>query len=279
MIRAIRGLSEIADEADAFLVDQFGTIHDGSAPYPGAVETLRRLRAVGKRVILLSNSGRRAATNHRRLAAMGFGPDCFDASLCSGEIGWAALRRDPPPVLRHHCRVLLFARDPALDILEGFDVKTVDDADDADLVMITGSETDRLGWDALWARMAPAARRGVPAICTNPDRTMLAGGTLYPGAGALAEAYVGAGGTVRRFGKPYPELYQAAFDLLYSTDRTRIFGVGDSIEHDIAGAFAQGCRTLLVRTGILADADATMLGAESARFGAPLELTVDRFVW
>lgn len=275
----IPGLSALMDEADAFLIDQFGTIHDGAKPYPGAAETLRWLRAAGKAVILLSNSGRRAANNDRRLAAMGIGPECYDASLCSGEVGWAALRADPPEVLHRRCRVLLFARDPALDILEGFDIELVADADRADLVMIAGSETDRYGYDALWARMAAAAARGVPAICTNPDRLMLADGALHPGAGALAEAYRVAGGTVRWFGKPHPKLYQAAFLLLPGMPHARIFGVGDSIEHDIAGAAAQGCRTLLVRTGILAGAGEAGLSAEAERFGARPDAVTPRFAW
>ncbi len=275
----IPGLSALMDEADAFLIDQFGTIHDGAKPYPGAVDTLKRLRAAGKLVILMSNSGRREQNNNRRLAAMGIGPECYDASLCSGEVGWAALRADPPEALRRHCRVLLFARDPALDILEGFDIETVEDGGAADLVMIAGSETDRYGYDALWARMAPAVLRGIPAICTNPDRLMLADGALHPGAGALAEAYRVAGGTVRWFGKPHPKLYQAAFLLLPGMPHARIFGVGDSIEHDVAGAAAQGCRTLLVRTGILADADDAGLRAEAVRFGARPDAISSRFVW
>lgn len=277
--KMIPGLAALADEADGFLIDQFGTIHDGEKPCPGAVDALRRLRAAGKKVILLSNSGRRGTHNAGRLAAMGIGADCYDASLSSGEVAWAALRADPPAVLRRHCRVLLFARSPALDILEGFDVEPVEDAKDADLVMLAGSETDRHGYDALWARLAPAARRGLPAICTNPDRVMLVGGALHPGAGALADAYRASGGTVLWFGKPHPHIYAAAFGRLPGISRRRIVGVGDSIEHDIAGAAAQGCRTLLVRTGILADAGEAELDSEMTRFGARPDAMTSRFVW
>lgn len=277
--REIFGLAALAGEAEAFLIDQFGTIHDGESPYPGAIDTLRTIRAAGKRVILLSNSGRRAPNNDARLAAMGFTPDCYDASLCSGEIGWATLRAEPLACLQTHCRVLLFARDPALDILEGFDVETVEHAGDADLIMIAGSQTDRYGYDALWSRMEPGIRRGIPAICTNPDRLMLAGGTLHPGAGTLAEAYRDAGGFVRWYGKPHPKLYQAAFALLPGIPRTRIFGVGDSIEHDIAGAAARGCPSVLVRTGIIAGADDAALNAEMVRWSVRPQALAAKFEW
>lgn len=275
----VSGLAALLDMADAFLIDQFGTIHDGEAPYPDAINTLRALREAGKQVILLSNSGRRSENNVTRLAAMGITADCFDASLCSGEVAWRTLSADPPPVLRGRCRVLLFARDPALDILEGFDIEPVETAAEADLVMIAGSETDRHGYDALWERMRPAAERGVPAICSNPDRLMLAGGTLHPGAGALAEAYRAAGGPVRWFGKPHGDVYQAAFELLPGVRRARIFGVGDSIEHDIAGAAAQGCSGLLVRTGIIADEDDFALELAMARFGARPTAIAPRFIF
>ncbi len=35
MTRRIRGLSEIAGDFDAMLIDQFGVIHDGQHLYPG----------------------------------------------------------------------------------------------------------------------------------------------------------------------------------------------------------------------------------------------------
>lgn len=278
-MRPITRLSDLATEADAFLIDQFGAIHDGETPYPGAIDTLRAIRATGRKIILLSNSGRRAGHNRDRLTAMGVTPDCYDASLSSGEIAWADLRKNPPPCLQRPCRVLLFARSPALDILEGFDVEIVDHADHADLVMIAGSQTERYGFDALWARMQPAAVRAIPAICTNADRVMMVSGTLHPGSGALAEAYAQAGGPVRWYGKPHPTIYHAAFTLLPGIPHNRIFGVGDSIEHDIAGAAAQGCGSILLRTGILAGADEPALEAEMIRFGHRPGAVCEKLQW
>lgn len=266
--RDIEDCAPLMESADAFLIDQFGTIHDGEAPYPGAIEALKALRAKGKRVVLLSNSGRRAKTSERRLAALGFTRDCYDASLSSGEIGWRALRADPPQPLRQSCRVLLFARSRSLDILEGFAVETTEDPAAADLVMIAGSEADRHGYAALWRRLQPCAARAVPAVCTNPDRIMIVGGALYPGAGQLAKDYHDAGGPVRWYGKPYADIYDAARELLPGIPRQRIFAVGDSIENDIAGAVGMGCRSVLVRTGILAAASKEDLESEMIRCAA-----------
>lgn len=264
---SIESVLDLKDVADAFLIDQFGTIHDGEGPYPQAADALRELRRAGKKVILLSNSGRRSIDNLQRLRKIGFAPDCFDASVCSGEVAWQSLRGEPLLCLKRHCRVLLLARSRSLDILEGFDVELVERADEADLVVIAGSEVDQVGYQVLWQRMRPAAEKGVPAICTNPDRIMIANGRLHPGAGALAQAYVESGGSVRFFGKPHADVYQAAFDLIPTVARSRVVGVGDSIEHDIAGAAAQGCQTLLIRGGILATLESEQLQKEMRRIG------------
>ena len=49
----IAGLSEIADQYGALLVDQFGTLHDGTVSYPHAAEALHRFRAAGGKVAVL----------------------------------------------------------------------------------------------------------------------------------------------------------------------------------------------------------------------------------
>lgn len=80
VVREIPALSAVADAYDAFLVDQYGVLRDGRGPYPGAAETLVRLKQAGKRVIILSNSGKRSAENDRRLEALGFEGGSWDCS-------------------------------------------------------------------------------------------------------------------------------------------------------------------------------------------------------
>ncbi len=70
------GLADLASRYRGFIVDQWGVLHDGGAPYPDALEGLAELRAAGKRVVLLSNSGKRAAVNRQRLAGSASPPIC-----------------------------------------------------------------------------------------------------------------------------------------------------------------------------------------------------------
>jgi ribonucleotide monophosphatase NagD (HAD superfamily) len=51
-------LAALMPRYDGFLLDQWGVLHDGVRPYPGAVRRAGDAAAGGKRVIILSNSGR-----------------------------------------------------------------------------------------------------------------------------------------------------------------------------------------------------------------------------
>jgi hypothetical protein len=64
--RSIIGLAALADHFDVFYIDQFGVLHDGVRPYSGAIECLAKLKKLDKRVVLLSNSVKRAAANIAR---------------------------------------------------------------------------------------------------------------------------------------------------------------------------------------------------------------------
>lgn len=266
-------LDDILTQADAFLLDQFGTLHDGISLYPGVAEAMARLRAAGKRMVILSNSGKRAAPNVARLSCLGLPPESYDAFLTSGEVAWRLLAEGRLPALSGVRRCLVLSRGEDRGALAGLALERTEDATEADLVLLLGSEADRIGLDAYRERLAPAAQRGILCLCGNPDRLMVLGdGGLAPAPGRIAELYAEMGGEVLWIGKPEPTIYEEAFRLLSpwlgeSPDLSRIWAVGDSLEHDVAGAAAQGCRSLLVRTGIMAGRSAAELAAEAARCG------------
>src|ERR1700684_1266326 len=89
------GIRSIVDEFDVFVVDLWGTLHDGVTAYRGAVDALMRLSKAGKRVALLSNAPRRAASAEQTLKAVGIGPDLYALMLTSGEAVHAALLNPP----------------------------------------------------------------------------------------------------------------------------------------------------------------------------------------
>ena len=61
-------------------------LHNGSQPYPHAVEAVRQLAASGRQILILSNSSRRAEGVLRKLQPMGFEPAWFAGAITSGEL-------------------------------------------------------------------------------------------------------------------------------------------------------------------------------------------------
>ncbi|MEJ1975328.1 MAG: TIGR01459 family HAD-type hydrolase [Acetobacteraceae bacterium] len=254
------GVAALLPGADAFLVDQFGTLHDGARPYPGALAALRLLRRDGARVALLSNSGKRSAANEARLQPAWLPPDSYAAFLSSGEAAWHVLRARREAGLR---ACLLLSRDGDEEAIAGTGLRRVMRAAEAELVLIAGSEAERIGLAAYERLLAPAAERGIPAICSNPDRLMLVNGGTAPGAGQIAALYERLGGPVEWIGKPHLPIYRHALALLGDPAPSRVWGVGDSVEHDIAGARGAGCRAALIANGIATGLDGAALAGRA----------------
>jgi HAD superfamily hydrolase (TIGR01459 family) len=243
-------LNDLIARYDAFLVDQFGVLLDGTGAYPGAAEALAHLARSGRRVILLSNSGKRSGPNAERLYRLGFAPDSFELVLSSGE---AAHRWLAGQGLAAGTRVWLHARDGDESAIEGLGLSLVERPEEAGLLMLAGSRADVFGLDEYEAWLRPAAARGVPMLCSNPDMSMLTPQGTKPGAGRIALLYEGLGGKVDWVGKPYPLIYRMARSLLERAPPDRILCIGDSPAHDIRGGADAGLRTALVRTGLHVD--------------------------
>lgn len=279
MTTAISGLADIADRYDAFLIDQFGVLRDGRGPYPAAAQTLVRLKDQGKRIIILSNSGKRSAENDRRLVDLGFVAGSWDWFLTSGEVAWQILKKESGQASGLAKKCLLISRDDDLSPMTGLDLERTSSGEDADVVLLAGSEGDVLPLSHYEALLAPAARRGVPCLCTNPDKVMLTKTGNAFAAGRIAELYEQLGGTVRWIGKPFADIYAFALDYLGHPDPARVLAIGDSIEHDIAGAAGAGLCSVLVATGILehaSDAERQKLFVEH---GAAPDFILTKFLW
>src|SRR5260370_21258042 len=93
----LTGLREIAPRYDGFVLDLWGVLHDGSAPLPGVLDALARLKAAGKRLAVLSNAPRRAALVASRMTELGIPPQLYDHVYSSGEEARQPLERPADP--------------------------------------------------------------------------------------------------------------------------------------------------------------------------------------
>lgn len=251
MIRTTLAL--LAPQFDAFLIDQFGVLLNGNGAYEFAPRSLERLANLGKPIVLLSNSGKRAVSNEARLSKLGFSRDSYLMVMSSGEAAYYELYRRIGHTLPQHAKIWLHARDNDTSAIDGLNLVRVDSPDEADLLLLAGSNTDTIEFKNYISLLGNAALRRTPMICTNPDLKMLTATARYPGAGAIAEAYAKCGGPVELIGKPYPLIYAEAARHFPGIAADRILCIGDSPIHDIAGGKAAGHKTALVRTGLHAD--------------------------
>ncbi|MFT3847701.1 MAG: TIGR01459 family HAD-type hydrolase [Propionivibrio sp.] len=249
VFRFCTGVSAVAERYDAFLVNQWGVLHDGQAPYAGAVDCLGRLIAARKTVILISNSGRRAVESERRLNRLGIPATCYSHLVTSGEIAWRMMAAGDG-----FCRALvgkrcaLFASDSVSDFADGLPV-TPATLDAADFILLTGMDDTRPS--AEYERLIDLGiRRGMPLVCANPDLARITPNGLKPGAGSIAVRYAARGGIVHYVGKPHRAVYAHCLALAAPVPGGRTLAIGDSLHHDVAGGAAAGIDTLLVMNGV-----------------------------
>lgn len=249
---ACERMRELARDHDGFIVDQWGVMHDGTRPYPGAVDCLERLHAAGKHVVVLSNTGRPKAENIRMLAEMGFDARHFDRFVAAGEDARDAIeRRSTPFHARLGRRYYAFTRgDDDASLAEGIGVERVRRIADADFVIVIGIDSPRRSVADHEPELAAAAAKGLPMVCANPDIVRPSPQGLLPAPGALARRYEELGGEVFYHGKPHAAIYESCLRALPGVARERVVCVGDSIEHDILGASRAGLKSALVTGGI-----------------------------
>jgi HAD superfamily hydrolase (TIGR01459 family) len=273
-------LNELSALYDVFFIDQFGVLRDGEAAYVGAALALARLKAEGKTIVILSNSGRSGPFNADRLVRLGFDSGSFDRFVTSGDVALALLESGRLQIDRtKHIRSLTISSSDDHSLADKLGFSSVTSAADADLVIISGSESERISLEAYRTLLQPAAKRGVPCICTNPDLHKLVGNTLFPAAGAIAALYEEMGGVVTRIGKPYIDIYQHALALCHYPKKTRIVCIGDSLEHDILGAATFGIDSVLARTGVQAQVSESALLLQMQEAQVVPRYLLRSFVW
>jgi HAD superfamily hydrolase (TIGR01459 family) len=209
------GVADLAARYDHFVIDQWGVLHDGHAPYPDAIDCLRHLRAAGKRVVLLSNSGKRTRVNCTRLRAIGFTEELYDDVVTSGEATWRALAAWADPFFRElGRRCILWSRYGNRSLVEKLELETVERAEDADFLLLGGTlDTARL--EDFRDALEGAVRRDLPMVCANPDIVAVqAGGVFGMAPGAVARHYEGLGGRVFYVGKPHRPIYELCLETL-----------------------------------------------------------------
>jgi HAD superfamily hydrolase (TIGR01459 family) len=253
-MKRIDGLREITDQFDLFLVDQYGVLHDGVAAYPGAIDGLIKLASHGRKIVVLTNSGKSSAANRARLDALGFADCGFNAVVSSGDVALQSVKNGAlGPRFAKGAEICVIGRHGDSYAFSSGDFTLVARPQDAAFLVFAGSDAPRTSLDSYRSMLTAAAQDGVPGLCINPDLTMIRDGALVAAPGTIARLYQSLGGTAEHIGKPHRAIFEHAITTAAKSPGARAVMVGDSPEHDVAGAGAVGLATLLVRTGIHRD--------------------------
>ncbi|KAL4539411.1 hypothetical protein Ndes2437B_g02211 [Nannochloris sp. 'desiccata'] len=311
--KRLTSLRDIPLSYKGVFLDQFGVLHDGTTPYPGAIEGVQYLADRGMKLLIISNSSRRSSGALDNLERMGFPRDAFCGVITSGEVTHDALenRRTQFWQSRKKCIHLTWGARGAIS-LENLGIDVTLDPEDADCIIAHGTEalgTETTGTETIPTSLekiktvltaCAALRRqdensSIPMIVANPDVVTVHGTELRTMPGTLAKWYQELGGEVHLMGKPASVIYQGALQML-DLPAENVLAIGDSLEHDIAGAMGAGVDSLFVGGGIHAveldidqqgkikitgsvdeGEDETLLSEVCHRFGAHPQFYIDYF--
>lgn len=281
-------LRELATRYDALLCDIWGVLHNGDAAFADAVDALRRFRAGGGLVMLITNAPRSSQDIYPQLARLGVPRDAFDGIVTSGDVTACLIAKSPDSPLFHF--------GPARDrsILEDVTNPLVDLAR-AELCLLTGPLDDAIQSVDVYQPMLIQMRdNAVRMICANPDLVVRSGDRMVICAGSIAQRYTQLGGVVVYAGKPEAPIYKEALAKLTALagrdiPKRKILAIGDGLPTDIKGAAKNGFDACFITGGIHRDDFGAIRDTDSApettarreRLQVPYDLAAmcDRLRW
>ncbi len=249
-----QGISDISDSYSAFIVDQWGVLHNGERVYEGVIDCLKELKERKKEIIILSNSGKRAEQNRESLKKLGIAPSLYDHIVTSGEICWTGLKNQNEGFFKDIGETcFLMSRGGDTSIIENSGVRAVRNIEDADFLLISGSDMPEKNMvDYYEPLLRKAIRLRMKAICANPDSRAMVGDVMVHGPGLIARRYEDFGGVVHYIGKPHQPIYRHCIKMLQDKEiyPGQTVMVGDTMAHDILGAASMNIDTCLVSSGL-----------------------------
>jgi HAD superfamily hydrolase (TIGR01459 family) len=277
--------STLAAHYDVALSDVWGVVHNGLASFPDACDALKRYRAGGGVVILITNAPRPHQAVMRQLEKLAVPRDAYDGIVSSGDVTRAVIASRPGQSIFH--------MGPARDhsIFDNLGVRFAP-LETADYVVCSGLFDDEVETpDDYRDRLGVMRSRNMFMLCGNPDVVVERGNELVYCAGAIADLYVSLGGDVLYAGKPHRPIYDEALRKAQdisgrAAPLSRVLAIGDSVRTDLTGANGLGVDCLFVTAGIHAQElggreapDPALIEKIFAKAGAQPKAITRRLVW
>lgn len=232
---------------NALIIDMDGVLWQGNKPLKGLKYFFETLREIQLDFILATNNSTLTQAEYaHKLAKMGVIVEEKEI-LTSSKVTATYLAQHYPPEKNKLFMIGERGLKEAL-LAQGFILKAVDDAPDADVV-VCGLDR-QLKWNQL-ATATLTLRAGAKFIATNGDTTLPTELGLVPGNGSILAALETATGGIKPLclGKPEPLMYQHALKLL-KKKASETITIGDRLDTDILGSIRAEIRSVMVLTGV-----------------------------
>ena len=253
----IKSLDDVSDRYDALFVDLWGCVHNGVKAYSSANDSLKKYRAKGGKVVLVTNSPRPRSGVEKQLIKFGVDPEAWDLIATSGDSARMAMFQGVvgnkiyfigTPYEENFFEPLNVVKNPV-------NIERVP-IDEAEGIVCTGPFNSLENLDVYFPDFEFAKKRGLKLLCANPDIIVDRGSVREWCAGALAKMYTDLGGESLYFGKPFQPIYDLARQRLsysgFQINDDRILAIGDGITTDILGAVKEGIDSLFITGGLAA---------------------------
>jgi HAD superfamily hydrolase (TIGR01459 family) len=277
--------STLASAYDVVLCDVWGVVHNSLVAFADACTALTRFRRQGGTVVLITNAPRPAEVVMTLLDELEVPRAAYDAIVSSGDVTRAII------AARAGQRAFHVGPGRDVPIFDGLDAPLAP-IESADYVVCSGLFDDTTESPQDYKALIAAMReRGLTMVCANPDIVVERGDKLVYCAGAIADLYAAAGGSVLYAGKPFRPIYEQALAVARAvrgreTAHGRVLAIGDSVRTDLKGAAGFGIDCLFVTAGIHAgelgsrnQPNAAALGDIFAAAGLAPKAVMQRLVW
>jgi len=237
-------LLALRDHFDGFILDAFGVLNVGDTAIPAAIERIAQLRALNKRLLVLTN-GATLTLNQAAAKYRTFGFDFAHTEIvASREVATRRLNEIVPAA---RWGVIANAGDGFSDLdVEAIDlIETPAAFSQADAFLFLSSARWNEGlqrrlYQALAARPRPLVVANPDLVAPREDRLSLEPGSYaHDLADELALPVI-------FHGKPFADALNDAVSRMPGIDPSRIAMVGDTLHTDILGGRAAGLATVLV---------------------------------
>ena len=252
-------MREIIDQFDDYIIDLWGVLWDATHPFPDAIEFCRRLMAEpGKRVFFLTNTAEHCPEQMvERLREVGLDEATEERLVSSAQAAGLWLQREGLT----EQPIYVVGGDSVWENVRRAGAEPIPFPDDYN-EMRHGA---RSGWCVIggllnfeWSRLSLVISGihvgGLRVLLPNPDTVVVSqDGRISLPAGMTVRVIESAlpSVPVTRIGKPYPFIYDYAFDRMGNeTPRSKVLAIGDSLATDIRGANEAGIASLLLGQGV-----------------------------